>query len=105
MSIPRINPSTWEYVSREDDAQASVLLRGDHKFSGVIYSYGRINVPEPTVEGMAKLSFDYNIEDNNNIPRDEFDEEFFTLIGDILVDIIEQRMEEETLIYRGGTDE
>ena len=54
---------------------------------------------------MAQLSFDYNIEDNNNIPRDEFDEEFFTLIGDILVDIIDQRMEEETLIYRGGTDE
>jgi hypothetical protein len=71
----------------------------------VIYSYGRISVPEPTPEGLAKLSFDYNIEDNNNIPRDEFDEEFFTLIGDILVDIIEQRMEEETLIYRGGTDE
>ena len=101
----RIDPETWEYVSREGDAQASVLLRGSHKFSGVIYSYGRINVPEPTSDGFAQLSFDYTIEDNNNIPRDEFDEEFFTLIGDILVDIIEQRMEEETLIYRGGTDE
>ena len=101
----RIDPETWEYVSREGDAQASVLLRGSHKFSGVIYSYGRINVPEPTSDGFAQLSFDYNIEDNNNIPRDEFDEEFFTLIGDILVDIIDQRMEEETLIYRGGTDE
>ena len=101
----KIDPETWEYVSREGDAQASVLLRGNHKFSGVIYSYGRISVPEPTSAGMAQLSFDYNIEDNNNIPRDEFDEEFFTLIGDILVDIIDQRMEEETLIYRGGTDE
>ena len=101
----KIDSETWEYVSREGDAQASVLLRGNHKFSGVIYSYGRISVPEPTPEGMAQLSFDYNIEDNNNIPRDEFDEEFFTLIGDILVDIIDQRMEEETLIYRGGTDE
>ena len=101
----KIDPETWEYVSREGDAQASVLLRGNHKFSGVIYSYGPISVPEPTPEGMAQLSFDYNIEDNNNIPRDEFDEEFFTLIGDILVDIIDQRMEEETLIYRGGTDE
>jgi hypothetical protein len=49
--ISRIDPETWEYVSREDDAQASVLLRGDHKFSGVIYSYGRISVPEPTPEG------------------------------------------------------
>ena len=103
--IPRIDPETWEYVSREGDAQASVLLRGSHKFSGVIYSYGRISVPEPTSEGLAQLSFDYNIEDSNNIPRDKFDEEFFTLIGDILVDIIDQRMEEETLIYKGGTDE
>ena len=101
----RINPETWEYVSREGDAQASVLLRGSHKFSGVIYSYGRISVPEPTSEGMAQLSFDYNIEDNNNIPRDEFDEEFFTLIGDILVDIIDQKLEEEPLIFKGGTDE
>ena len=101
----RIDPETWEYVSREGDAQASVLLRGSHKFSGVIYSYGRINVPEPTSGGFAQLSFDYTIEDNNNIPRDEFDEEFFTLIGDILVDIIDQKLEEETLIFKGGTDE
>lgn len=101
----KIDPETWEYVSREGDAQASVLLRGSHKFSGVIYSYGRISVPEPTSEGMAQLSFDYNIEDNNNIPRDEFDEEFFTLIGDILVDIIDQKVEDRTLIFKGGTDE
>ena len=101
----KIDPETWEYVSREGDAQASVLLRGNHKFSGVIYSYGRINVPEPTSDGFAQLSFDYTIEDNNNIPRDEFDEEFFTLIGDILVDIIDQKLEEETLIFKGGTDE
>ena len=101
----RIDPETWEYVSREGDAQASVLLRGSHKFSGVIYSYGRINVPEPKSDGFAQLSFDYTIEDNNNIPRDEFDEEFFTLIGDILVDIIDQKMEDRTLIFKGGTDE
>ena len=101
----RIDPETWEYVSREGDAQASVLLRGSHKFSGVIYSYGRISVPEPTSDGFAQLSFDYNIEDNNNIPRDEFNEEFFTLIGDILVDIIDRKLEEETLIFKGGTDE
>ena len=101
----KIDPEMWEYVSREGDAQASVLLRGSHKFSGVIYSYGRISVPEPTSDGFAQLSFDYTIEDNNNIPRDEFGEEFFTLIGDILVDIIDQKLQEETLIFKGGTDE
>ena len=101
----KIDPETWDYVSQEGDAQASILLRGNHKFAGVIYSYGRISVPEPTSDGFAQLSFDYNIEDNNNIPRDEFNEEFFTLIGDILVDIIDQKLEEETLIFKGGTDE
>ncbi len=95
----------WEYVSRDSDATASILLRGDHKFSGVVYSYGTINLPEPDGNGQANLSFEYHIEDNNNIPRDNFNEEFFTMIGDILVEIIEDRMAEGNLIYKGGTDE
>ena len=95
----------WEYVSREGDATASILLRGDHKFSGVIYSYGTINLPEPYGDGKASLAFEYHIEDNNNIPRDQFDDEFFTMIGDILVEIIDQRMVEGNLLYKGGTDE
>ena len=35
----KIDPETWDYVSQEGDAQASILLRGNHKFAGVIYSY------------------------------------------------------------------
>jgi len=37
--------------------------------------------------------FEYDIVDNYNIPREEFGEEFFSLIGDILVHIIENQEE------------
>ena len=43
--------------------------------------------------------FEYNIIDNVGIPREEFGEEFFTLIGDILVEIIDEQLEEENLEY------
>ena len=35
--------------------------------------------------------------DNNGIPREQFDDKFFTLIGDILVDIIEDQSKEGIL--------
>ena len=41
--------------------------------------------------------FEYNIIDNALLQRDEFGEDFFTLIGDILVDIIDDQLKEENL--------
>ena len=35
--------------------------------------------------------FEYDILDNNMIPKEEFKDDFFKLIGDILVDIIERQ--------------
>jgi hypothetical protein len=43
--------------------------------------------------------FEYTILDNVGIPREEFGEEFFILIGDILVEIIDEQLEEENLEY------
>ena len=44
--------------------------------------------------------FEYNIIDNVGISREDFGEEFFTLIGDILVDIIDDQIEEDNLEYK-----
>ena len=41
----------------------------------------------------------FDIIDNVGIPRDNFDEEFFTLIGDILVNIIHEQSEEDNVKY------
>ena len=43
---------------------------------------------EEDEDGKLPLHFEYDIVDNCGVPKEEFDEEFFTLIGDILVDII-----------------
>ena len=53
-----------------------------------------VNVAEKEDEnGNLPLRFEYDIVDNYGVSREEFDKEFFTLIGDILVDIIENQDE------------
>ena len=37
--------------------------------------------------------------DNVGIPREEFTEDFFTLIGDILIDIIDNQIKEDNFEY------
>ena len=43
--------------------------------------------------------FQYTIIDNMDIPKKKFNDEFFTLIGDILVDIIDEQLKENNLEY------
>ena len=41
--------------------------------------------------------FEYDIVDPNGLLRESFDEEFFTLIGDILVSVIDDNLKEDSL--------
>ena len=87
------------FVSRENEDFASIMIK-DGKFKDVIYNYGKVSLPEEEDEnGNMPFRFEYNIIDNVGIPREEFGEEFFTLIGDILVEIIDEQLEEENLEY------
>ena len=87
------------FVSQKDAKFASVMIK-DGKFKDVIYNYGKVSLPEEEDEnGNMPFRFEYNIIDNVVIPREEFGEEFFTLIGDILVEIIDEQLEEENLEY------
>ena len=81
--------SEYSFVTREGDDQTSIRI-GSGRFENVIYNYGRVTIPqEENEDGTMPFQFEYNIVDNANIPEEEFDEEFFTTIGDILVDIID----------------
>ena len=81
--------SEYSFVNRKGDDQTSIRIENG-RFKNVIYNYGRVSIPqEENEDGTMPFSFEYNILDNASIPREEFDEEFFTIIGDILVDIIE----------------
>ena len=37
------------------------------------------------------MQFEYDIVENNAIPRDQFDETFFKLIGDILMEVMDEK--------------
>ncbi len=87
------------FVSQKDAKFASVMIK-DGKFKDVIYKYGKVSIGEEEDEkGNMPFRFEYNIIDNVGIPREEFGEEFFVLIGDILVEIIDEQLEEENLEY------
>ena len=89
----------YMFVSREDEDFASIMIK-DGKFKDVIYNYGKVSIPEEdnlNEDGTLPFRFEYTIIDNVGIPRDNFDEEFFTLIGDILVDIIHEQSEEDNV--------
>jgi hypothetical protein len=92
----------WSWVTRKEDKQASLRI-SEGKFEGVVYSYGKVVLPvEQKINGEGDLpfKFEYSILDNANIDREEFGNDFFTIIGDILVDIIDEQLQEENLEYR-----
>ena len=91
--------SKYMFVSQVEDEWASVCIKGG-KFDGVIYNYGKVSVPKKENDnGTLPFRFEYNIIDNVGISREDFGEEFFVLIGDILVDIIDDQLKENKLGY------
>ena len=59
------------------------------KFAGVVYKYGKVTPIEK--DGSLTMQFEYDIIENNAIPREQFGEEFFKQIGDILMEIIDEK--------------
>ena len=89
----------YTFVSKVDDKWASVCIK-DGKFDGVIYKYGKVSVSEEENEdGTLPFQFEYDIIDNVGISREDFNEDFFRLIGDILVDIVNEQIEEDNFEY------
>ena len=90
--------SKYTFVSKKGDTWANVCIT-EGKFKDVIYNYGKVSVKseKENADGTLPFRFEYSIIDNASLKREEFGEEFFTLIGDILVDIIDDQLKEQTL--------
>ena len=88
------------FVSQKGDNWANICIR-EGKFKDVIYNYGKVSVrsEKENADGTLPFRFEYSIIDNASLKRDEFGEEFFILIGDILVDIIDDQFKEDNFEY------
>ena len=70
----------------QDNLTAIEITSG--KYSGVIYCYGRVSFAEEI--GIPKLQFNYDILHSGEFDLDTLqnDQEFVTIMGDILTEII-----------------
>ena len=91
---------TYTFVSKKGDDWANICII-EGKFKDVIYNYGKVSIndKEENDDGSLPFRFEYTIIDNASLEREEFGEDFFIMIGDILVDIIEDQLKEKNLEY------
>ena len=83
------------YVESRSQDQTCIGIKTG-KFAGVVYKYGKVSFgKEEDENGNLPLQFQYDIVDNNGIPREKFNDEFFNLIGDILVEVMEEQTKNE----------
>jgi hypothetical protein len=98
---------TLKYKKKSFGTHEYALELLEHKFSGISFKYGRVEFIEK--EDNLTLKFDYDIIDNkhsaiNEIPEADKDE-FKTALGDLLVQMMQEGVKNNDLIYTGGVDE
>ena len=92
MEMNRIEPNTYSYVTKDEYEHMAVMME-DGKYKGVAWGYTKINLPK-TDDGRAVLSFEFEILENARLAFEDIDEEeFMTLMGDILADQIDEQLE------------
>ena len=80
-------------TTKDEDMQCIGIKTG--KYAGVVYKYGKVSLGEETYDCNMPFKFEFDILDNNLIYREKFDnDEFFDLLGDILVDVIDRQNNE-----------
>ena len=102
------DPITKKFVFLNSDAypeQTCIGLTSETDYHGVVYRYGQVSIPDEAAlneNNHLNLKFKYDILENNGIPKEKFNEEFFKLIGDILYHIIITQSE---VGYDNNTDD
>jgi hypothetical protein len=78
----------------------------DEPFTGVIISYGKVafdEIREDVDNEVAVLKFEYALHDDGGLTF--LDEDLESRLGEILIELLEEGVRDNSLIYTGGTDE
>ena len=89
----RIEPNTYSFVTKDGYEHMAIMME-DGKYKGVAWGYTKIHLPEAeALVDQAKLSFEFEILENAGLAFEDIDEEeFMTLMGDILADQIDEQL-------------
>ena len=87
-----------------DDAKNGnkIIKLTTEPYSGIMYHYGRVKLIEE--EDILRIQFEHDVVYNIN-DVDVDNNEFKNYIGEILVDLLEDGLLRNELVYTGGTDE
>ena len=67
-------------------------------YEGIVYKYGRVQLVEE--DDQMRVRFEYETDDGTRM-----DNNFVQYIGPILVDLIEEGLMKNSIVYTGGVDE
>ena len=79
----------FSYIESANYPDQTCIGINKGEFAGVIYKYGKVTPIEK--DDKLTMQFEYDIIENNAIPREKFGDNFFNLIGDILMDILDEK--------------
>jgi hypothetical protein len=91
-----------QYELLDEDYDGNQLIKlTSSEYSGIIYTYGRVRLLEE--DDQLRIQFEFDIHENpvGFVERDKFRNH----IGDILVDLLEENLLKNNIVYTGGTDE
>ena len=86
----------------DEDYNGNQLIQLTSKeYSGIIYTYGRVRLLEE--DEQLRVQFEFDIHENpvGFVDRDKFRNH----IGDILIDLLDENLLKNNVVYTGGTDE
>ena len=79
----------YKFVQGKNTGESAVQI-DEGSYTGVVFTYGKVGLTE--LENECRLYFDYLVLDKDEIVEDHDD--FKEVIGDILVDVLENHAEE-----------
>ena len=107
MNIPNKNSHTDKTKNRryvfaqKEGADFSCIKLTEGKFKDVIYHYGRVAFApesEQLPDGRLPMKFDYTVDKNPNNLILLDNSEFIDYIGDILLELLEEKLKDGTAI-------
>ena len=93
------NNPRYVFAQKQGDEYSCIKLT-EGKFAGVIYHYGKVSfAPETELkDGKLPMKFDYTVDKNPNNLILLDNEEFIDYIGDILLELLEEKLKDGTAI-------
>ena len=90
------------YELLDEDYNGNQLIKlTSSDYSGIIYTYGRVRLVEE--DDQLRVQFEYDIQEN---PVGVLDPtKFRNHIGDILIELLEDNLLKNSVVYTGGIDE